>query len=355
MAGRQVEPVYVLDGTYDLMTTNMQADCAAFTEDDEVFAAFSSAVSTAVVGQLADCLVEHETMFVWNSRAMFDHEDFDRWAPYVYMPNYLSGDRYGFILDELDRIGYFEPDARVGLIAMDEPGAQRLLTNIVEPGLDELGVNVVDVASTPTINSIAEVGNIIEASRNLVLRFKDAGVTHVMFVGTYSSASYYFPIEAKNQDYFPRFAFNSSEATQGLNADLPPEALSNSVGIGWIPGLDVFTAQDPGGNPAVTTCLEDIVGAAGLTPHGRTAEYLALNICDGLLFMKAAFDAAETLSPDDIATAVADLDFQSGVTFESSLSDGQVDGAAGFRAYAFDDSCRCFTYTDTETHPIPGP
>ena len=353
MAGRTVVPVVRVHKETDT-STEMEADCAAFTEDTQVFASYSTNSSAGTINQLADCLAKHKTLFVLDTRAAFDDSDFARWSPYVYAPAYLAGDRWGGIVSNLARLGYFSAGARVGLVSIDEPGAQRLLKKVVSPALAAQGVHPVDTVSVSTFSDLAGVSHVSQQVNSFVAKFKNEHIDHVMFVGTYSAASYFFPAAAERQGYHPRYAMNSSEGPAAIATNSPKGQFHGAVGVGWLPALDVDSDNDPSDNAEETRCLK-VVERAGIEPGDRSAQFQTLGICNALYFMKAALDKATTVSAKDFASAVTKLGsgFGSPKTAATAFTDGRKDGVAAVRGFAFEDSCECFRYTDTSWQPLP--
>ncbi len=354
IAGHKVVPVYkVHNSTETNAATGFQADCAAFTEDNQVFMAYSTrAFATGAVGPLANCLAKHRTIFLLDTNSAQDDKAFKQWAPQVYAPNLLAADRAKAYVETVAAQGYFDPGAKVGLISFDEPAAHTMV-DAVTAALKDKQVPVADTQLITPFTDQAGFGQASAQVASMVLRFKSAGIDHVMFVATYGSAGFLFPTQAETQHYRPRYALSTMDFPQVITANAPKPQLARAVGAGWDPGWDVDVAQDPGDNSAQTQCL-GIMRDAGVAPDQRAAVRRALGICDALFFLKAGLEKAAQLTPQGLRDAVGKPDFTypSAVTHTVSFVNRRSDGVAAVRGLTYGGSCGCFSYAgDWTTAP----
>jgi hypothetical protein len=322
-----------------------QEACAAFTEDTKVFAAISTS-EFQQLDVLATCLKSAGSLLVFQNRLLWDQQVFDGYAPFLYSPSYLRGDRWQVIVDGLAAQGLFGSGARVGLIYMDAPASIRVKDRLVKPRIAAHGGNVVSEASLPNYDSLTGLSDASSAMASAVLKFRNAGVTQVFAVGTNGTAYFFFPAEAESQAYRPRYGFDSTEIPQIVGANAPAAQMHGAVGIGWWPTYDVAAPQDPGGNPARALC-DSILAGAGIHPTSRFAENDAVDICDSLLFLKSALDRARAPNAEGFRAAVDGLaaSYNSPFTFSTMFMPGRYDGASAVRAEAFDDGCTCWKYS----------
>lgn len=350
IAGREVVPVFRQYSSNDNFSAAYEADCAAFTQDTEVFAAYSTHTSPGK-DLLATCITQHDTAFILTAREVFDQEDFERWA-HVYGPVYLRGDRWDMLVDELVALGYFDGEPTLGVIWQDTLATRRILEETIEPRLHTYGVEVAERAALAPYNSLGEMGANYGAMGNHVLRFRRSNVTHVLFIGTQAAGPLFFGAAAEGQGYRPRYGFNSTEAPQLTAANLPASQLVGAVGVGWWPFYDVEWAQDPGDHPAQARCL-DLMHDAGVETPDRFAANQAANICDALLFLDVALERAPSLTLEGLRVAADELGgaFAAASTWNTGLGPGRWDGISTVRHLAFDEGCECFRYV-SDPRPI---
>ncbi|WP_330231474.1 ABC transporter substrate-binding protein [Nocardia sp. NBC_00508] len=344
IAGRKVEPVFRMN-TEDDTAPEMQAVCAAFTEETPVFAGYTTNASAGTVRQLVDCMVEHETVFLLNTRSIVDDKDFEKWNPYVYAPGVLSAQRWTSVIDDLAKTDYFGNGAKVGLVSIQEPGSQELVEKVVKPALEKKGVNVAATVATSSFSDLSGISQVASQANNFVVQFKNEGIDRVMFVGTYSAASWFFPQAAEQQNYHPRYALNSTEAPGALALNQPKAQLKGAVGVGWLPMLDVTAEQDPGDNGAQKECV-NILQKAGVKADTRASEFQILGICDSLFFLQKALRDVEHPTAESLRDAVAKLgsSYQSPLTPRTDFGSGRSDGVGATRTFEYDEGCSCFKY-----------
>jgi ABC-type branched-subunit amino acid transport system substrate-binding protein len=346
IAGRRIVPVFSTHNSSDTNTaTTLQADCAEFTEDHRVFAAYSTATSTYAITQLADCLAKRRSMFVLDTNTAVDSADFKRWAPYVFAPSNLSGDRWQSYVDELISLGYFRGNPKLGLVSIDEPSAQRLVDRIKRM-LAARGIAVKDSRTMAAANDLTGLSRASSEASSIVLAYRTQGIDRVMFIATAGMAGYLFPKVAENQGYHPRYAVNTDEYPQVIAANAPPGQFHGAVGVGWSPGWDVDAAHDPGRNALQKLCLS-IAHKAGADPVDRPSTGRLLGICEFLFLLRDALDKAREVSAQatrDVISAPG-FSFDSPRTFSLSFPAGRYDGVSAVRDLVFDDACLCFIYS----------
>ena len=282
---------------------------------------------------------------VLHTKIAWDSQDFRALAPYVYAPGYLATDRWDPVADLLVSRGYFDRGYKLGIVSIEEPAAQRLVTRF-ERRLARHGIRVTDKANVGTGNGYDWVGQVGSQTSSMVLRFKTSGITHVLFLGTYTSASYFFPTYAESQGYRPRYAYTSTEMPSYTEKNEPAAQLARSVAVGWRPTLDVNPPQDPKDNANEQLCLR-VVHRAGIETNDRVAENSVLGVCEFLLFLKQGLEGAPELSPAGLRARVDRLGsgFASSQTPRTLFAPGRYDGVAALRWVAFDSACACFRYS----------
>lgn len=336
IAGRQIAPVYhETDPANGTFAAQAQAACSHFTEDEPVFAV----VGMIVEPSLIDCLRERRTPFLAESMMVLDDTT---WAPnrgFMYQPFAIRTERLaGTWVDTLVELGYFEGMGGLGVLRADEPNHERFARDHLRPALARHGVTVDEEVALRSPGSVGEAGDLFAGAGNAALRFRSAGVTHVILVPSGGALPYVFMQGAESQGYRPRYALNSLEVPAFVAPNAPAEQLHGTLGIGWLPASDIhYTEVAHGVNPAEDLCFE-------LTQRNGDE---AKRYCEGLWFLRDALARAPSLSPEGLLAGAESLgtSFRSPWTFATVFGPGRYDGAAVVRPLAFVDECACFRYS----------
>jgi hypothetical protein len=351
LAGRRVVPVVHNFNTAELLNnpaSAMQAACAAWTEDDHVYAVVNPPL---VEPNLLECLKKARTPLIYSSM------DFPRtYSPvYAQYPDFFNldampGELYDAVaIKRLVARNFFEkwdtlngrPGATptsIGMIVTDNPGGT-LLTQSMTRELAKYGLKFSVVVRCP--NNINEGVSCRQAAG---LRFKSENVTHVF------GSSVPFMQQSESQRYRPRYFLEYQPNTFAQN--VPAEQLSGAMSESYVPMLDVAEGQDPGPpTSASKTCLE-VMRKGGQQPDSRSVVWYMQTICDGLFFMKAAIDNHGALGDTALRPALEALGSRvpSAMTWATRLSRSQHAGTYGLRDLSFRSDCSCFAYTSKVTH-----
>lgn len=346
IAGRKVVPVFhttnLLVGTWD---GQAQSACAAFAEDDTVFAVVSAFYELSDV--LPRCLAAKGIPETLNGRAVRDREQLAELADYIYMPSRMSADRWAVLtVDGLAAQGYFA-EGRLGLIRFDTAPLNRAVEGRMKPRLAQLGIEVAADESISPPNGLQEFGSSGGEIANAILRLRQAGVDHVIPVDDHGILSFLLMPEADSQGYRPRYGLSTNDQPYVLEENVPDAQLVGAIGVGWAPSDDMSFANDKLDRPAAALCGE-ILRSAGVSNFpSRIAWSNALNYCDSLLFLAAALNGAPELTPVGLRMGVGALGatYASAITFATAFDVDRHDGAAGARYFAYAESCLCFRYT----------
>lgn len=344
LAGREVIPVFhdtdLNRGTWE---EHAQQACSRWTEDNEIFAATAAGFDRDV---LVHCLSKRNVILLKRGQLLYDRDFLANYRSTLYEPNWIHGDRWGTYVDTLHKEQFFLKDARVGILLLDTPENERVVEKSLKPRLSAVGITVADQVAIRPHTSTADVGRLGAEAANAVLRFRSAGVDHVLFASD-PSVPLVFMLAAENQGYRPRYGLNSNHTTYLLASNVPSSQLRGSVGVGWQPTRDVDFADDPGGNDTRSFCME-IFKAAGVTFGDRDAQTHALSYCDHLLFLKVATHHADELSPIGIRATIDRekmAGYNSPLAFATEFRAGWNDGGAAVRAFKYVLECSCFRYS----------
>ncbi|HWH31506.1 MAG TPA: hypothetical protein VNU01_02415, partial [Egibacteraceae bacterium] len=341
---RTVVPViHKTNPTSGSFSTQAQAACATFTEDNQVFAAGSAPAAGSEV--LAACMASKRTPFLAHNYWPFGEQHFRQWAGYFYQPGRAAGERHwAASVDALAGAGFFK-GAKVGIVHFDAPHFRHLVKDVVVPGLARHGVKAPTEAAVSTIYQASDVSKVSAEANSIILRFRAEGVTHVLFVEYQGTIPFFFLPQAESQGYRPAYGLVSSNNPSTVAKQSPAAQLQKVTGVGWNPSGDTLKGNyHP--NATAAQC-EMAMREGGYAVDYSAAGFYLYPHCDTLLFLKAAIERAQELTPQGLAAAVAGLgeSYLSPQTMVTRLGPGRADGSDGHRLFKFDAACACFAYT----------
>ena len=340
--GKQLVPVvYQECGTY-----SQQAICAAFTQDNHVFAIVSD--RSHYDGTLETCLSPVGTPLIDDYEGYYDQDMLTSSTSGFYLPDMIDGQRLAQDwAPALNQMGYFGSGAKVGLIEVEDPVYQKVAAGI-PASLQSLGIKLADSAQI----SIADTSTAATDMASVVLSFKQAGIDHVMIMDDGAELTYLFTEAAEAQNYFPRIGLDTINLPAFMAENLPAQELANSLGVGWVPQIDVNSP--PASNTAADSECTSMYAAEGISLAGTNNGEVGLVACSLMLFFKDAFEHATSVSAACFRAGVEALgtSFQSPFTFATTFGPGRYDGASGYRGFGYSTSCSCFQYvTGVESLP----
>jgi hypothetical protein len=338
--GRKLVPVFHdfnVGAAASDVNSEYQAACAAWTQDERVYA-----VATPV-GTLNDTLygcLSKAGVITSATGESKDAKFFREFHDFFYMPTEINMTRMlRNNAKPLAAAGFFSPDAKVGVVYLDNQVERRAVDEGLRPGLAAVGRRLDATFAAP----ISADGT--SAYSGAVLKFKAAGITHVIFSELGSPIA--FASNAESQDYRPRYAFNSRNGPASvLQSNMSRSQLSRSMAYGWMPMNDVDAQRDPGTVGSRQALCLKIAREAGEDVAQRSVAAVALYVCDSIFFIRDALDTAPDFSARGFRTGAESLgDYDTAGTFQSSFGPGRLhDGAERHRVVAFDDGCGCFRY-----------
>jgi ABC-type branched-subunit amino acid transport system substrate-binding protein len=338
--GRRVELL-----TYDLdpsafaanPVAAMQAACTFFTQDNKV-AALASYVGLAPENFYA-CLAKAHVPVVTPDEGVSE-DFFQRYPNTLYMPAAPSYTR--LLADSVDALweaGWLTPSSQVGVVGYDTNDVHAIVDKGLVAALQRHGLKLATGMYTADGTSGASEYN------GGVLKFKSQGIDRVFFAP--GGQPYYFALAARSQDYHPRYELGSLEYPTALAANLPADQLAGSMGLGWLPYLDLpSTAWASVSTPGIAECHKAMASADQDFSSGTTLG-IAAWICDDWTFLRDVFATAAVPDEASFRRAAEALGnaFRPASTFRTTFSAGRThDGAGAYRLVAFNDSCACFRY-----------
>ena len=345
--GRKIEPVFHMVDVQSKAgaAALLQGTCAAFTQDQKVSLVLSGDNLGATYAQcLEKAGVAH---IVFGGQSTANDKTFTTMPHYVEAGS-LSLDRFSkALINALARQKYFDGAKKVGVLTYEDPTFSDTLKRTVLPELSKHHVEPL-TAAVPLQSDDATRASQVAST---VLKFKSAGVDRVVVIENNGLLKQLFMTSAAKQKYTPRYAMSSGGA-QFMLSTVPAEQFKGSVGIGWLPHVDVPADKDPG-TPGQKGCL-DLLKSKGQQFKNRNAEGNALGFCDMFnLAMAALKNAGSVVNAD---TIIAGLDkvndsVPPALVARTSFGPHMHDGVTEYRDLAFDDACKCFQYA-SDGHPI---
>jgi hypothetical protein len=347
LAGHRVVPVFFTEDPTSTQTvaTQEQAACDTWTQDHHVVAV----VTPLNTGDtLEGCLTARHVAQVLTSFTVLTAAGLQRYPLLASPTAALEDVDANTYVESLAGRDWFRPISatrplKIGLVEFDVPERKGITDRVVVPALARHGLRLAERRAVSTPASGSDLGRTAAEVQSAVLRFNAVGVTHVLFMDQAGGLAFLFGLAAHSNQYFPRYGYTSNSAPLLLQANLQPEDLVGSMGVGWHPLIDVDDAHQPPPSSSATRCVRLMRGAR-VDVSDQTVRDLALAYCDGLFLLQQARSAAPEGS---FGTGLERLGigFGSAGTFSSDFRGGRRAGAAQVRDFAYDDVCRCFRYT----------
>jgi hypothetical protein len=362
VAGRTLVPVFheTDANSSETQAQKSQGLCSAFTEDKKVFAVLGSSDQ-----QLRDCLAKRGVLNMDGSIATLNENDF-RISPNLYdvqgptmdkaarnLVDQLVAQRYFTAWDHAQgRPGAAQP-VKIGIVVPDQPSWVPVVKNVLVPALKAAGhpVSEEGVRFWHFPESTAGNGQAVSEIQGIVLRFRADGVTHVLPMEQNSMA--FFAPSAEGQGYRPRYGLTTIAAAQLYAGTLVPHRqLVGSLGVGWLPRLDLPEGKQTQAHsgPGQKRCL-DVMQRAGVTFGSATERGLALLVCDAFFSFDQAIETLDRATPVNLASFMPALERLSSTSF--AIANLPVGGFAPGRRYAavagypygYSEPCQCMEYT----------
>lgn len=344
LGGKKIQIVY--HGTNPLsgsFPTQAEAACTFFAEDAKV----AAVISTAILPDdtMPACFGRKNLPLVWSYQYLLPRGTFDTYPNTLYMPHNIGTDRMGFYAGALKDAGFFEKGAKFGIVRYDTAVHKDFADRVIRAGLAKYGLKITDEAALTKPQSAGEAGTTANQAAGAIVRFRNAGITHILWVPSGGAIPLVWAPSADTQKYFPRNAFTSLDIPNFLDDNMSPNALKRALVIGWMPPNDTYGPHLP-----KTKQYADCKAASGV-PDRLSG---GAQFCDGLFFLKAAFDKRPEFGVAGLRKAVESLGtgFASPWTIGTLFKSGRHDGATTYRMLQFTPSCECFTYV-SGPKPIP--
>lgn len=341
--GRTIDAQYfpVDFGNPANVEANALAACNHFADDIKVFAILM-VINPPV--SFVSCAAQKGVILLNGSLAPLDDQLIAAAAPWYYSPTLLSQSRiWAPLLDSVGSRGVIKKGDKVAVFALDVLPFTRVAEQVVMPALKARGY---EVSAYERVISEASI-------QNAVLRFRQSGATHVLFVQASGIADLLFMRQAEAQKYRPTYLLSSYDVPGYLlEGNVAPEQIAGIQGIGWEPLADVQPDREPL-FPQESRCFRILT--EGGEPQSKRQDFLTGQFMCDLVW---SFEAIATAAGPQLST----VSFRSGyhsigtgyasaTVFKTDFSK-RVDGVAAFRPLGYVAGCKCLQYLGP-LEPLP--
>jgi ABC-type branched-subunit amino acid transport system substrate-binding protein len=280
---------------------NSQNECTAFAEDQHVFAELNLSNENST---LISCLAKKKTVIIYGGGLQYrpTPADFQSYAPYLYNLAYVDSYRLGTVPTILAGSKFFGANpaaAKVGILVADDGSGtnQTLVSKYWVPALAQLGIKNPTVITYFQCHSVSDCANTTNDFSSAVLKFRQAGVDHVLFTPDGGDAVFFFFQVAHSQKYYPQYGMTTASGPSLFNTE-PKDEQGSAMAVSWYVN-DVFpnlpaalTAAPP--NTTKTRC------AAMLKQYYPAYYQLYYYYCDEVFFLQDALKGATKISADTL-------------------------------------------------------
>ena len=350
LLGRKLVPVWHEVSASDNIEASQQAACETFTKDNKVLAIFFRGEIIYECAKRAGIITTGG-----GSGPVFER------YPNLFSPAGIRLERLAAAtVKAMVKSGWHKPDTKwptgkIGIVSWDNPDYRYAMSKGWLPAMKAAGLPdpmVRWVAIPQSDRGIADAGPAISSA---VLAFRQAGIDHVFIsdgpAGIFTGAglTLLFLQNAKSQQYYPRYGFNSNNSP-----DFESHPKDQLAGMIAIDSFSTADANDEGipKNPQRVRCFE-VMRKKGLRVGAWQTQAVAIGACDIAWFTEAIVKKARsTLLPDMIAGGEAlGTSYRSPYSYGNRLGPGQHDGTALFRNLQWDNGCSCLKYTSKPYEP----
>ncbi|MCA1703881.1 MAG: ABC transporter substrate-binding protein, partial [Actinobacteria bacterium] len=355
IAGRKIKVETYSYSTSEAATQEQLAQriCTYFTQDHPVF--IFSGIGTPNQNRCANN--GGVSMVEGGQRIALDREAFNA-TPYVYLtggPNLTSA---GLLTARgLLESDYFDKPgpamtglpAKTGLLTYNDASHIRAAEEGFKATLASGGVEIDEQVNIYYSSGSEALARMDAEIQNAVLKFKSQNITHVTFLTADGGGlPLLFLRHAQDQNYFPRYGFNTSGAMatmveSGGQINVERRNFIGAIEVGWFPANDVTEGQKYQAPPRFAEC-KAIAEKYGYSVTTTNERIVTANICDFFQFIKDGIEAGlPDISPDSFLAGVESFgrNWAPAGPHQTFFSPGNHDGASAYQLYRYYESCSC--------------
>ncbi|MHB8467797.1 MAG: ABC transporter substrate-binding protein [Acidimicrobiales bacterium] len=345
LAGCQIQLVYYdfRSLSSDGFDAESQRECTALAQDQHVALAFIYGLETKVI---IDCLAKNKIPVFYHGGeyTVPNDRDYRQYHGYLYQETGLATDRWGPFIDDLAGAGYFDPGSKVGILLADDGNGnnQQLVNDVWKPRLAALGYTNPLVFTFTKLQSYAAIGDTQAQFSSAVLKFKTAGVNHIIETPDSGNVTLFFPQQAESQDYHPRYALTTPNYP-ALMADVPADQSARSMAVSYSFFGDTSNPKQMASNPPDSARVQCEALYKGKT-NGGLAPYVYcdfMNVVGGALRHAPRVDAQTLLAGvESLGTSIVGAANYGDTRF----GPGRYDGGTDVRVTEWDPSIKDYRY-----------
>lgn len=342
LGGRQISLLeYHVSATSTETTEQLeQRACAFFTQDHKV----AMVINISLTDNGIRCLTSKGVVLTGGTLSYSTDQT------YTNFPHFLEPDSMSLTrvvknyADGMEAMGFWGKSPKVGFMTYDFPALNRA-TEQLKAALAVHGRKLDEVSKLTYPQSSGDEGAVAADISSTVLRFRSAGVTHVMFLDPSAVSELLFMNAAESQGYRPRYGFGQGGAAALRSTGVAKAQFTGALTVSWMPRLDGVPAAEQRWPSAEKTCL-DRYAKNGLSFDSDNARRHAADICDIMeLLWSAARPLTGVVNADTLAKALRTAPVRNGAgSYRFSLSGGRSDGVDLVRYNAYAADCDCFHY-----------
>ena len=341
VAGRKI----VLDA-YNISATSSNVEqaynsaCEHFVRDSKVFA-----VLTAGPASFGTCLEKGGVLHVASDLTASTRATTSA-QPHGYRPAGIAmEDSAEQLVAGLNGMGWFK-GAVVGIITFDDPVYQDTVKKVMMPALARVGHPSQEEFYATTPKSLSDYGAMSSSISSAVLRFRQAGVTHLIVFDQQGRITTFFVPAAENQGYRPKYGFTSQAGFQvGVSSgSIPKEQARGAAGIGWLPAFDVPLTGTPM-SPGAKRC-KDFFSAKKMPPTNENSTVIQQFQCQDAWLLDTVMDRMTGDVTREAFRALLDTGAPqlTAANHAIGFDPRNHDGVRAVRDVAWEESCGCFRY-----------
>jgi hypothetical protein len=345
LSGRKLKTVeYSFNESDTNFSTDAEAACAKFTQDNHVAVVLDTAFGTDA--GFRDCLQKAGVLDI-TAGDEGDQASSRRSRLHANTAQLTHDRAYGAILVQLAASGYLTKANQIGVIVENCPEDTGPYTNTLLPLISRLGLKPPKESQIDCTTGYASAGAAAQSINSAVLAFHAAGVDRVMFVSGYESVLVLlFATNAESQHYSPGYMLSSNAQAQSQEANVPAGQRPQLHGVGNFPVLDVDGASRP---TAVEARCVGLVQSGGVDPASYQDRVFVYSECGPFLLLEAALRQARGSSrPSELMTVINSLRasfLAPGLVIgKTNYTTTRHDGPEMVQEFGYVTSCSCLRY-----------
>jgi hypothetical protein len=344
---------------YPTLADYIDAECAYFTQDVEVFTVYMTGGDSATL----ECYRQAGMPVIVNWTNLTDDVVYAQ-NPHVFTISYPSISRVSRLMaGGLTDAGFLTRGSKIGLVSFDFPPWRRAVDQVLRPALAARGLSLSAEAHVTPPRSPEELGVMMTEINAAAVRFRAEGIEKVLFLDANAFLGYFFINAAENQQY-RGFQYGLTSGTGGDIRDTngerfyPAEQMDGAVLLGWAPLGDIAQAEGFKLLPPSASRCRALLERNGFRfhPDNCCRLWLGLEWCNRLWLLDAALENQNS-DAINVASFIRGAEslgssFKPTDTFGATFAKGKHDGPSVYRVLRWSPSYQCFRYTSGLT-PMP--